>query len=279
MKTIFKTFLFIIISMLSFSCFKPKDKQNTVTTHKEAVDTLRVANAPADSLPKFTFISDKKLLKEVDISKLLSNTDEFGEYANNFNGFYGKDNYRIQIYFSKACKDSLDESKYHLAGKTNFKGVVNDFKGYIKIDSLLEFVDPLIKYEELYQTPVKTYEIRGKLVMREDSLEKNAGIFAGNFLMDFSYDEKKTLDYWYYSPNTPVQGGGFKSQGNWKLNSGKLVKPYVFGRDFFMFANNILKDFSFGERDIEINKKYLHLGWDNFWENDEWWAKKPVSSN
>jgi len=276
MKTIFKTFLFIIISMLSFSCFKPKDKQNTVTTHKEAVDTLRVANVPNDSLPKFTFLKDKKILNEVDLSKLLVNTDEFGEYSNNFNGFFGKDNYRIQIYFKKAWKDSLDSKKYHLLGMTNFKGNIDDFEGMIMIDSVFEFVDPIINYNEIYQIPVKTYEIRGKLSMKEDSLDKHAGAFAGTFLMDFSYDSNKTLDYWYYSPNTPVQGGGFKSKGTWKIYAGKLEKPYVFGRDFFMFANNILKDFSFGERDIEINKKYLHLGWDNFWENDEWWAKKPI---
>ncbi|MBK9511876.1 MAG: hypothetical protein IPO04_21840 [Cytophagaceae bacterium] len=276
MKTIFKTFVFILISILSFSCFKPKDKQGAVTTHKEAVDTLRVANVPNDSLPKFTILKDKKILNEVDLSKLLVNTDEFGEYSNNFNGFFGKDNYRIQIYFKKAWKDSLDSKKYHLIGMTNFKGNIDDFKGMIVIDSVFEFVDPLINYKEVYQTPVNTYEIRGKLTMKEDSLDKHAGSFAGTFLMDFSIDSTKTLDYWYYSPNTAVQGGGFKSEGTWKIYAGKLEKPYVFGRDFFMFANNILKDFSFGERDIEINKKYLHLGWDNFWENDEWWAKKPV---
>ena len=27
-----------------------------------------------------------------------------------------------------------------------------------------------------------------------------------------------------------------------------------------------------GEREVEINKEYRHLGWDNFWENDEWWV-------
>ena len=39
-----------------------------------------------------------------------------------------------------------------------------------------------------------------------------------------------------------------------------------------MFANNILADFSYGERDIQINEKYVHLGWDNYWEQDEWWV-------
>jgi len=42
-------------------------------------------------------------------------------------------------------------------------------------------------------------------------------------------------------------------------------------QDLFIFANDILEDFSFGEREIEINKKYRALGWDNYWENEEWW--------
>jgi hypothetical protein len=43
-----------------------------------------------------------------------------------------------------------------------------------------------------------------------------------------------------------------------------------------MFANDILADFSYGERDIQINEKYVHLGWDNYWEQDEWWVDEKT---
>ena len=56
-----------------------------------------------------------------------------------------------------------------------------------------------------------------------------------------------------------------------------LVKPVIWAADLFRFANDILKDFSIGERDVEINKQYRSLGWDDFYENNEWWnkAEKP----
>ena len=50
----------------------------------------------------------------------------------------------------------------------------------------------------------------------------------------------------------------------------------LFARDLFAIANDILSDFSYGEREVEINKKYRHLGWDNFWDGKEWWVETPA---
>ena len=44
-----------------------------------------------------------------------------------------------------------------------------------------------------------------------------------------------------------------------------------------MFANDILKDFSYGEREIEINPKYRKLGWADFWQSEEWWVSDKKS--
>jgi len=49
----------------------------------------------------------------------------------------------------------------------------------------------------------------------------------------------------------------------------------LWSRDLFRFANDILQDFSYGEREIEINPKYRNLGWDNFWDGEEWWHDSP----
>jgi len=54
------------------------------------------------------------------------------------------------------------------------------------------------------------------------------------------------------------------------------TKPVLFARDLFAIANDILSDFSYGEREVEINKKYRHLGWDNFWDGKEWWVETPA---
>jgi hypothetical protein len=83
---------------------------------------------------------------------------------------------------------------------------------------------------------------------------------------------------WFYSKQLPSGGGGYTMEGTWASYTKKdMVKPFILADDFFAIANGILKDFSYGEREVEINEKYRSLGWQSFWENDEWWreAEKP----
>ena len=62
-------------------------------------------------------------------------------------------------------------------------------------------------------------------------------------------------------------------EGTWTNYKTAEVKPIICALDLFMFANDILEDFSYGEREIEINENYRKLGWDTYWENDEWWSE------
>lgn len=263
--------------VVTLACKNAGSGKNNLQTHKEAVDTLRVANV-SDTLVKFTYLENPTILDSIDLSNLMVYKDDLGGYANNFNGFFGTDNYRIEIYWEDAYKDSSDSKLYHVSGKTRFKKNIAKFTGEIRIDSVFEFVDPRINlaefgYEEADKQTLKTYEIRGKLSMKEDPGNSHAGQFTGNFYMDFSHAASGLVDTWYFSPDTPANGSGFISSGFWNLYGNPTQKPYVFGKDFFMFANDILEDFSYGERDVEINQKYLHLGWDAWWENDEWWVE------
>lgn len=269
--------LLLVLLALGAACKNANSGKNTLQTHKEAVDTLRLSNA-TDTLVKFTHLKNLVILDSVDLSDLMIYKDDLGGYANNFNGFFGADNYRIEIYWDNAYKDSTDSKLYHISGKTRFKKNIAKFTGEVRVDSVFEFVDPRIDlaefgYEEADKKTLKTYEVRGTLTMKENPNETHAGQFSGNFIMDFSHATSGMTDMWYFSPDTPAQGGGFVSSGFWSLYNSQETKPYVFGKDFFMFANGILKDFSYGERDVEINEKYLHLGWDEWWENDEWWTE------
>lgn len=270
---------FFVIICISNACVSKSDAKKTLQTHKEAVDTLRLAQVN-DSTIHYKPLPLKEL-ETVDLSELLVSSEEYGAYSNLFNGFFGEDHYRIEFYWYEAKKDSALANVYHLKGKTRFKENISDFTGVLTIDSIFQFADPYIDYDAYFSydsTGGKyiSYQIRGGLMMQEDSNDTHAGIFKGDFVMDYTKNEKGITELWYYSPQSLTKGSGFKSEGIWTYNDGKLVKPYVFGKDFFMFANGILADFSFGERDIEINPKYLHLGWENFWESGEWWEEKPL---
>jgi hypothetical protein len=50
------------------------------------------------------------------------------------------------------------------------------------------------------------------------------------------------------------------------------------GVDLEEISRDIVPDFNIGERGFMLNPKYAHLGWDKYWQNDEWWADSPQPS-
>ncbi len=272
--------LFLSLAVFAiFSCTTSADKKITLQTHKEAIDSLKT-DSILDSAIIFSKIDIHKLLDTINLSRLFVNTDTLETFTNRFDGFFGNDNYRIEFYWSEAKKDSLNPLVYHLKGKTNFKGNIDSFTGKIELDTAIAFTDPLIDLEDwYYDTPDKLDKsvlLNGNLIMYENTEDTHSGVFRGDFRMEIGLSKLGELFLWYYSPKIGSMGGGFASQGTWSLHGSTETKPYVFGKDLFMFANNILKDFSYGERDVQINEKYVHLGWDNYWDMKEWWIENPV---
>ena len=45
--------------------------------------------------------------------------------------------------------------------------------------------------------------------------------------------------------------------------------------DIFLLSPSLIKDFGIGDRGAQVNPKYAKLGWNELWENDEWWADSP----
>ncbi|MBK9489131.1 MAG: hypothetical protein IPO07_10230 [Haliscomenobacter sp.] len=117
----------------------------------------------------------------------------------------------------------------------------------------------------------RIYSANGKFTLAEDSLKKYSGRFTGKMQMDFASYDKAPTEIWFFS-ETPNQGSGIRYDGLWTSYKTGKSKPVIWSKDLFRFANDILEEFSIGERDVEINEKYRKLGWDNFWENEEWWA-------
>lgn len=261
---------------------KPTAVPVKLVTHKEAVDSLlKDTTAPLKPL-MVSPLSEKQLalfLGEHDISSLLFMPGADGGYANRFDGFYGSDHYRIEFYFSEVRRDSLNPTVYHIKGKNRFKKNITPFEGTLTFEKLATFKDPNHK-EESYDNDEfavkEAYMAQAAFELKENPIFKGSGVFTGKMYIDFYERKDQTIDLWYYSQNAPAQGSGFKFDGNWRNYKTNQTKPVVWAKDLFIFANDILTDFSIGERDVEINKKYRHLGWDNYWENDEWWHDTPT---
>lgn len=241
--------------------------------------------------------SAKQFLMQLKWGDLLNSKREAEQdYASIYNGFFGADRYRIEFYLSDVKSDSLNPFSVSLQGKTRFKKNIQPFSGNITIDSILEFRDPNVMkyYTEYAQGKVKSYHLAGNYKLSEDSQKWGTGVYAGRFYMDVKFDDAGEQDYWYYyndeyeSGDTIIEnndsaiinykdmtaetrGAGFLFDGNWTSYKNNTVKPLLMAHDVFMFGNDILTHFSYGEREIEIDPKYKALGWDNYWENDEWY--------
>ena len=246
-----------------------KTAEVKVTTHKEAVDSLMIDSTQ----PRKPLIT--KELKGRDGMAVLTqnNLSDLLKQEYPANGFYGDDKYRIEFVIQEVKRDEQDARLYHVKGKNRYKKTITSFSGTIRLKTVGELIDPNIdtaEVSDLYY--VKMYSAVGEFELKEDSTLKTSGIFKGAINLDFATKVDGTSELWFFSPEASAKGAGTKYEGSWTSYKKDMTKPVVFGADFFQFANTILKDFSMGEREVEISKEYRHLGWDNFWENEEWWV-------
>jgi hypothetical protein len=248
-------------------------------THKEAADTLLTDSTKPLKPLIFKELIGKEAMAFFQKNKLDSAFVE--EYNYPDNGFYGEDRYRIEFLFTEAKQDATDPSVYHIKGKNRHKKTITPFEGTVKLNKLRFFSDPNLDTAEVNSMGVaQSYATEGVFEFAEaNKTSPYSGLFKGTMKMEFSLVENGHPQLWYYSSvPLPSGGSGYRFDGTWtSFTKPDQVKPVLWAADLFRIGNDILKDFSMGEREVEINKKYHNLGWDNFWENDEWWhvAAKP----
>ena len=120
-------------------------------------------------------------------------------------------------------------------------------------------------------------QVRAEVRLLEDRAE-NSGEFVG----------EATLLFYLTSHNRPAyvraplrDSDGFSNMGCLLLRGARRnlttqqVKQFVVADNVFTAAPDVFEDFDIGERGGEINPKYAHLGWNEKWENEEWWAASP----
>jgi hypothetical protein len=275
------------IGILSIiACFSKAQKVaenkniNKFITHKEAVDTLRADSTKPLQPLVFNTLKGKN---SYDFCKMHNFSDYFTN-GSPLNGFFGPDNYRIEFVITEVKQDAYNVNIYHVKGKNRHKGMITPFEGEISIIDIASFSDPNIIPTYLTDLNVKgLYALNGTFQLRENPTAKFSGIFEGKFLTEVSLNADRidgglSINEWYYSENLPSHGAGLRYDGKWtNYSDPNDAKNVVWASDFFRFANEILKDFSYGEREVEINEKYRNLGWQTLWDGEEWWqdAEKP----
>jgi hypothetical protein len=287
-KLILGSMMLLACTFMFVECFnktqKPVEKKEEIklVTHKEAVDTMRAdSNAPLRPIV-FKALNSRQSyewFRDNEISSLLKTN-----YPDN--GFFGKDRYRIEFFIADIKRDSLNVNIYHVKGKNRHKKMITPFEGVIRFKDIASFSDPNLDNTVVENMAVENlFATSGDFEFREDSKAKFSGVFKGTIKMEFSKQTEvgeyamSPYNLWYYSDQLPSEGAGYRFDGAWtSYTDANDTKEVIWAQDIFRFANNILKDFSYGERDVTINEAYRHLGWQEIFDMDEWWndAKKPT---
>ena len=283
-KFIFVPMVVAALVVLTTQCLNkkqaaPSQKAITLQTHKDGADSMRIDSAAPLKPLIFQALNNVQamaVLTENNIDSLfLTDTPD--------NGFYGEDRYRIEFINQSVKRDPKDVTLYHIKGMNRHKKHITPFVGTIRIKQISEFTDPNVSMDSYDNSPNAKYShmyaAKGDFVIAEDSTVQYSGLFKGEMKIEFIAMPKESPSLWFYSQaGLPSGCAGYRFDGTWTNYSKKdMVKPVIWARDIFRFSNDILKDFSYGERDIEINPKYRDLGWEDYWANDEWWnkAEKP----
>lgn len=238
------------------------------------------AFAAAEAIPEAVAVStsSKKLtpdmrafLKDNDLSPLwhtLANREEHRNVVHN--GFFGADNYRIEFVFTSITRDASDPALFLVTGKNRHKKTITPFTGSIRITQLLdEQANPTsVLLEDSMCIALGSFEFSEQLGTDTD------GVFRGTMVLDFfRNDEEELYMYLFAGGKYGARGSGYQFMGNWVSKSANKTKPVMFAAYFDAVANRVLEDFDIGERSVVINPKYAKQGWENYWENDEWWAE------
>jgi hypothetical protein len=268
-------------------------------THKEAMDTIPVQSTNAVTANSIKALPDnytelnrneaKELLSNVDMDALISSFRS-GDVV--YNGFLGNNYYRVELYIKTVLSDSTNPFLLKVSGKSRYKKNILPFTGTIDIAQVYTYKDKSFGYQSFLRkkkgkgqsfkgdTTMLFYHARGAFTFAEDKSAKGSGVYSGNLFMDFGKDkpsgflDEGSPDDGYkvkFGTENNTRKAGILMEGQWQNYAHTIAKHVIASKDLFMFANDILQDFSYGKREIEINQKYHALGWDNYWDGEEWW--------
>ncbi|RSK43651.1 hypothetical protein EI293_12275 [Hymenobacter perfusus] len=208
-----------------------------------------------------------------------------------YNGFFGSDRHRIEVVLLRVRPDAAQPRRLLVTGKSRFKGEIKDLQGFIELTAL-QRQPALNKAEQAYEKHLESmrmvtvvrlpgaakavghYTLTGHFDWQEVA---GTGRFAGRAVLDIATTDRQGLWSGSLRKTAGARGADLLFDGQWTNGPSGPAKPFILVENVTGFAEHVLEDFEVGERDIVINPKYARLGWDSYWENDEWWAE-PMKS-
>lgn len=217
-------------------------------------------------------------------------TGSQSDYA--LNGFRGTTRYRTEVVVQQARQDVHNPAVYYLVGLSRTKGRIMPFEGQVTMETLSYeplptvadaayvkewsmAVLPVGSVVNYNSEPVARYAAGGTVVLRELSKTSVSHIFTGKLVVELALTKAGKVRTSNPFLHGPSQGGGLKYEGSWVPGRGGRPQPAVWVSSIIGYSPNIFADLTIGEREFDFNPKYAKLGWNTYWQNDEWWADSP----
>jgi hypothetical protein len=293
-----KQLILLALACASAAC-QPQATQTTAATPVQQVPAAHPASPAktAQPLPLLFAAADtltapmRQVLKNNDLSRLWQNINHYEDGTqSSFEGFFGPDHYHFAMAFTQVVRDTADPSVYHVIGKSRYRKNIRPFAGTLTVRQVADltypgFLQALASQQERAADSLagRTYTAHARLQLQEEQQE-NSGLFEGEVVLDFYTvpGQKPGFVYVFAFDGTdeklPTRGAGLLLRGNRRNVTTGQVKSFIVSPDVAAVAPFVFKDFMLDERMGEINPKYAKLGWNEYWNRDEWWAKTPKPS-
>jgi len=248
----------------------------------------------ADTLPA----QAKAMLQQINLSELWRSFNNTDPKPLILEGFFGPDHYRFEVVFTQVRRDNKQPEVYHVEGKTHYRKNVRPFSGTLIIRQLADLnaswdYDDFVpaqtellppdtveaRYERARQQS-HPYTARAELQLKE-ALTPDSGIFMGEAILNFFVTDTHRIGYVVepvLNPQHPAGGAAILLRGSRLNQSTRQIKQFVVASDKFAAAPDIYQDFGVGERSHQVSPKYAHLGWNEEWQNEEWWTDSPKAT-
>jgi hypothetical protein len=251
-----------------------------LATAKPAAAKAATPTATADTA---LTASMQALLQQHDLAPLWANRADGGAAAAfAMEGFYGPPHHRISFYFGNVERDLAQPNLFHVTGLDRYKKVITPFSGTITVRALRPFTKGMFLDVAEADSAAPAYTAVARFALNEDPSTKGAGNYAGEALLDFYIDSQQHLHLASSHPMSselnPTLGSGLIFRGYHVSNQTGLRKSVAFSRDYSMVVPESLAKLGLGARSEEVNPNLAKLGWNENWENEEWWAKSPKPS-
>lgn len=220
------------------------------------------------------------MLRDVDLSPAWMNVGVADEKREPLEGFYGPDHYRISFFFTKVRRDSLQPEVFHVWGLNRYKKVITPFTGTYTVKRLAALPDTV---QMVNSKTVRAYTAFADYTLREDPATKGAGVYSGKAMLDFCVNARNqarlvVFDGMDLGADNPSKGSGLLFEGIWQNNQTGQRKPASWASNFLVIVPEALEKIGLGSRGDTIYPELAKYGWNEWYENDEWWAKSPKPS-